>query len=354
MEIRKGISQMAEYPNARINFVVPSNGNMYYVLKDGELENGAIIATLDPRYAIDPENNESKTIGVFSESGDVLVDFDKKEIIKITDNLVLAKESKPSSNEVLEALVKQNDPTAKASVEDNKTIIIDNLITEMGSSGEMIMSDPYSEANVYSLDSYNNKVGLDCSFIGKNRNGLYFHTSDINSLSKFVVVDEFKKAEEEEIPEVSEDEKSPVEEKETPVEEKEPANDLLDAFNLTEAEFDELPKEEEPKEEDEEVKEVEEVKEDEDIDIETEEDNVVEEKDEEDIYKSFDSDSGVLDNAIDVINKLMNEANKMKDKIKELESKVKEQEELISADENRKDELNDLVGKANELLENVD
>ena len=337
MEIRKGISQMAEYPNARINFVVPSNGNMYYVLKDGQLENGAIIATLDPRYAIDPENNESSTIGVFSESGDVLVDFDKKEIIKLTDNLVLAKEAKPSSNEVLEALVKQNDPTAKTSVEDNKNIIVDNLITEMGSTGEMIMADPYSEANVYSLDSYNNKVGLDCSFIGKNRNGLYFHTSDINSLSKFVMVDEFKESLEEEIPEVTSDLPTEVEENIAVTEE--PKDDLLAAFEMPGDEFEKTGSEVETNEEDDE-------EEDQDVVEEVEEDN-------NNFYNNFSSDSGVLDNAIDVINKLINETNKMKDKIKELESKVKEQEEVISANEDRKDELNDLVDKANELLEDT-
>ena len=53
MEIKKGISQMAEYPNVEINYVMSRDGRMYYVLKDGILENGCIIATLDPKYAID-------------------------------------------------------------------------------------------------------------------------------------------------------------------------------------------------------------------------------------------------------------------------------------------------------------
>ena len=38
MEIKKGISQMAEYPNVEINYVVPADGKMYYVLKNGELK----------------------------------------------------------------------------------------------------------------------------------------------------------------------------------------------------------------------------------------------------------------------------------------------------------------------------
>ena len=38
MEIKKGISQMPEFLNQEINYVVPSDGKMYYVLKDGILE----------------------------------------------------------------------------------------------------------------------------------------------------------------------------------------------------------------------------------------------------------------------------------------------------------------------------
>ena len=79
MEIKKGISQMAEYPNVVINYVVPKSGNMHYVLKDGILDNGVIIATLDPRHAID-EANPCQNIGVFSAFGDILVDFNKKDI----------------------------------------------------------------------------------------------------------------------------------------------------------------------------------------------------------------------------------------------------------------------------------
>ena len=56
MEIKKGISQMSEYPNVQINYVVPKTGNMYYVLKDGVLDNGCVIATLDPKHAIDEAN----------------------------------------------------------------------------------------------------------------------------------------------------------------------------------------------------------------------------------------------------------------------------------------------------------
>ena len=81
MEIKKGISQMAEYPNMEINYVVPSDGKMYYVLKDGELKNGSIIATLDPKRAVD-EKVLCDSIGVFKEDCSVLIDFNKKDIKK--------------------------------------------------------------------------------------------------------------------------------------------------------------------------------------------------------------------------------------------------------------------------------
>lgn len=182
MEIKKGISQMAEYPNVEINYVVPRSGNMHYVLKDGILDNGVIIATLDPRHAID-ENNPCQNIGVFSAVGDILVDFNKKDIKRITDKLLLVVNSIPTTN----LIASVNDATA----ESNRELIIQKMMEEMGPTGEIIFDDPYSEANVYSTDSYNNKLGLDCSFIGKNNKGLYFHTNDIDSSSKFVKVDEF-------------------------------------------------------------------------------------------------------------------------------------------------------------------
>ena len=182
MEIKKGISQMAEYPNVVINYVVPKSGNMHYVLKDGILDNGVIIATLDPRHAID-EANPCQNIGVFSAFGDILVDFNKKDIKRITDDLLLVVNSVPTTSEVASF--------GDEKAEENRNLIVQMMMQEMGPTGEMIFEDPYSEANVYATDSYNNKLGLDCSFIGKNNEGLFFHTNDVNSLSKFIKVDEF-------------------------------------------------------------------------------------------------------------------------------------------------------------------
>ena len=182
MEIKKGISQMAEYPNVEINYVVPKSGNMHYVLRDGILDNGVIIATLDPRHAID-EANPCQNVGVFSANGDILVDFNKKDIKRITDDLLLVVNSVPTTSEIASL----GDMTAEA----NRNLIVQMMMQEMGPTGEMIFEDPYSEANVYATDSYNNKLGLDCSFIGKNNEGLYFHTNDVNSLSKFIKVEEF-------------------------------------------------------------------------------------------------------------------------------------------------------------------
>ena len=182
MEIKKGIYQMAEYTNVEINYVVPKSGNMHYVLKDGILDNGVIIATLDPRHAID-EANPCQNVGVFSANGDILVDFNKKDIKRITDDLLLVVNSVPITSEIASL----GDMTA----ESNRNLIVQMMMQEMGPTGEMIFEDPYSEANVYATDSYNNKLGLDCSFIGKNNEGLYFHTNDVNSLSKFIKVEEF-------------------------------------------------------------------------------------------------------------------------------------------------------------------
>ncbi|MCI8346545.1 MAG: hypothetical protein HFJ12_01175 [Bacilli bacterium] len=194
MEIKKGISQMAEYLNVEINYVMPKDGRMYYVLKDGILANGCIIATLDPKYAID-EKNLSTSVGVFSEAGEVLIDFDKKSIKSISDDLVLVESSKLSTPEVIGISGKETDPMVSQAVSEAKENIIMRMQSQMSPTGEILFSDPYKEANVYRLDSYNHKLGIDCSFIGKDETGLFFHTNDIGGQIQIVELDDFKVAE---------------------------------------------------------------------------------------------------------------------------------------------------------------
>lgn len=191
MEIKKGISQMAEYLNVEINYVMPKDGRMYYVLKDGILTNGCIIATLDPKYAID-EKNLSTSVGVFSEAGEVLIDFDKKSIKSISDDLVLVENSKLSTPEVIGVSGKETDPMVNQAVSEARENIIMRMQSQMSTTGEILFSDPYKEANVYRLDSYNHKLGIDCSFIGKDETGLFFHTNDIGGQIQIVELDDFK------------------------------------------------------------------------------------------------------------------------------------------------------------------
>ncbi len=194
MEIKKGISQMAEYPNVEINYVMSRDGKMHYVLKEGELENGCIIATLDPKHAID-ETNPSTTVGVFSSEGDIIIDFNKKSIKSIDDDLVLVENSKLSTPEVVGIIGKEDDPNISKTVNEAKERITQDMKDDMGEQGEIIFCNPYSEANVYRVDRYNHSLGLDSSYIGKNEKGLYFHTNDINSETMFKEVDDFHKKE---------------------------------------------------------------------------------------------------------------------------------------------------------------
>lgn len=381
MEIKKGISQMPEFLNQEINYVVPSDGKMYYVLKDGILEDGTVIATLDPKYAFD-QTIPCSTVGAFKEDGSVLIDFDKKEIKQIDKDLLLAVSSKPSSNEVLDALTKENDEISKSMILDNATVITDKLINEMGITGEMLFSDAFSEANVYKTDSYNNKIGIDCSFIGKTSKELYFHTNDVNSESKIVnlgagvvapksdssmppdtltdvsenvesienesttitpIVEEVSAISEENGPVVSEitdvDDQSSSEGIKLDID-----HDILNGFNsdgVSEEEAPSIVSEEE-----------------------VEDDEVVE-KTSDDIEKemnesSFDStDSGsvndeVLDNAIAVMKKMIEETNKLNEKISNLEKEIEEKDKTIEEQESKKSELNTLLGQANEMLEKID
>lgn len=406
MEIKKGISQMAEYPNVEINYVMSNDGRMYYVLKDGILANGCIIATLDPKYAID-EANPSTSVGVFSATGEVLVDFDKKSIKAITDDLVLAVNSKLNTPEVIGVAGREDDPMTSNTVNASKTVIINKLKEEMGPNGELLFEDPYSEANIYRIDTYNDKLGNDSSFIGKSEKGLFFHTNDAKSTTQIVEIDDFKSDENVVIENASDDstsgdlnldidsdllsgfsipdedlEKVAVEseteednnmvsseEVAEEVEEDKQQDDIVETVEENTTENDNSDDEVDTKEDDssnsdEESPEQEddEVSDDNDLDIEQKDINLNIDDDNNDYQEEMDdvvtndesSDNEVLDNAISVINKMIKETNKLKDKIKELEEELEEKEKIIKESESKKDELNEILDKANEVLDEID
>lgn len=406
MEIKKGISQMAEYPNVEINYVMSNDGRMYYVLKEGVLANGCIIATLDPKYAID-EANPSTSVGVFSATGEVLVDFDKKSIKAISDDLVLAVNSKLNTPEVIGVAGREDDPMTSNTVNASKTVIINKLKEEMGPNGELLFEDPYSEANIYRIDTYNNKLGSDSSFIGKSEKGLFFHTNDAKSTTQIVEIDDFKSDEnvvienasdastsgdlnldidsdllsgfsipDEDLEKVAVDSETEEdnnmvssEEVAEEVEEDKQQNDIVETVEENTTENDNSDDEVDTKEDDssnsdEESPEQEddEVSDANDLDIEQKDINLNIDDDNNDYREEMDdvvtndesSDNEVLDNAISVINKMIKETNKLKDKIKELEEELEEKEKIIKESESKKDELNEILDKANEVLDEID
>lgn len=376
MEIKKGISQMSEYPNVEINYVLSRDGRMNYVVKDGLLENGCVIATLDPKHAID-SNNACENVGVFSNEGDIIIDFDKKDISKITDSLLLVVNAKPTTNEVLDAMAKKDDQISNSAIEENKNIIISKMIEEMGPSGEIIFADSYSEANVYAIDSYNNKLGLDCSFIGKNNEGLYFHTNEVNSESKFIKVEDFSEVENTALEEVqvNNEEVTNTSMEEDSVNNEEINDTPLEESRVQEVENNNISNVEEESDDSGELKldisksildgfkvENEELNKNhsEEVNINSEEEYESSESDEEDnsneISNDVDSNNTedeVFDNAIDIINRMIDETGKLKSRIEELERQVMDQQQIIDEQENKKDELNTLLGKANQVLKDI-
>lgn len=396
---------MAEYPNVEINYVVPENGKMYYVLRDGELSNGCIIATLDPKRAIDP-NVVSDSIGVFKEDGSILIDFDKKEIRKVNEELVLAVNSIPSTPEVVNALKNESDDISKTMMKDNATSIVDKMMIEMGITGEILFSDAYSEANIYKLDSFNNKIGPDSSFIGKNDKNFYFHTNDATKDTVLISINgEEVKEDIPNVPDTSDiqiptsDENSlPVvneEETEIPTDNNigEPvkldiSQNILEGFKPMENSVDlssdtvvetdtpvETPVDtqvEEPVDTSNETPmetpidtSVSFASVDNNLPFATPEESPVEESpieiEEKKDYETNKESDAVLDNVIEVMKKMIEETSKLNERIteleKELESKqqeLDEKNEVISREESKKSTLNDLLDEANEVLEKID
>lgn len=369
MEIKKGISQMPEFLNQEINYVIPSDGKMYYVLKDGILEDGTVIAALDPKYAFD-QTIPCSTIGAFRKDGSVLIDFDKKEIKRIDKDLLLAVSSQPKTNEVLDALSKENDNISKNMILDNATVITDKLINEMGITGEILFSDAFSEANVYKTDSYNNKIGIDCSFIGRTSKELYFHTNNVNSESKVVSIgielvgDSSSNISE--IPTV--EEVSTIPEKDETVTEAADASDEESASNGLKLDIDQdilkgfnsidtLPMNQEPVEESTDNLSMVSKEENLDVPVEKTSDDIEKEMNEsipESTEINNSTNDEVLDNAIAVMKKMIEETNKLNERISNLEKEIEEKDKTIEKQESKKSELNNLLDQANEVLEKID
>lgn len=400
MEIKKGISQMAEYPNAEINYVVPADGKMYYVLKNGELKNGCVIATLDPKKAID-DGVYCDSIGVFNIDGSTLIDFNKKEIKNINDEFVLAVNAIPTSEAVVNALKNESDEISKAMLKNSSTTIVDKMMIEMGITGELLFSDAYSEANIYKLDSANHKIGPDSSFIGKNDSNFYFHSNDISKETILIGLDgqEKKEAPEEsgfKIPEESiatseinmnqnQTEKQEIAETETNTEVNEESKELksnptvenfetsesnneaetnisdidvdnnsfkldisqniLDGFKPLADTQDVESKPEEDKEQPET-----EVNLENNFDITNTDNN----KEDGVAEKGKTESDEVLDSVIEVMKKMIEETNKLNEKISELEKELEVKNSIIAAQESKKDELSSLLDEANEVLDNID
>ena len=301
-----------------------------------ELKNGAVIATLDPKRAID-SSISCDNIGVFKEDGSILIDFDKKDIKKITDDLLLVVNSKPISNEVIEAVEKENDESNKALLQDSTTAIIDKLIEEMGITGEILFSDAYSEANVYKTDSYNNKVGMDSSFIGKNKENLYFHTNLVNADTKVIKYVSEKNNDSfdlgNNIPKVEDDIEN-IEPQELKLD---ISKDILEGFKPLEENSISKDKEKE-------------VNEESTVNTSMPSENEVDNSDNTD----SESSDEVLDNAIETIKKMIEETNKLNEKIASLEKELEEKNKMIDEQESKKNTLNSLLNEANEVLENID
>lgn len=369
MEIKKGISQMAEYPNVEINYVVPMDGQMYYVLRDGVLANGAVIATLDPKRAID-NKVVTDTIGVFAEDGTVLIDFDKKDIKKIDDDFLVVVNSIPKSTEVVNALKNENDEISKTMMKDSATSIVDRLLVEMGISGEMLFSDPYSEANIYRTDGVNKTVGIDASFIGKNDDNFYFHTNDASTSTTIIGIKEDKVemggfemptdftaipsvAPATDIPPVLEHEDNKLDINQS----------IFGSFKSVENEISNIDTNNE--------QEISPVAQEDDIipapssELSIANDGVLPndqvEEDNNDVPVTESNNDAVLDNVIAVMKKMIEETSKLNSRITELENEIaaKEEEiaeknEVISREESKKNALSDLLNEANEVLENIE
>lgn len=183
MELLKGRVQDPGFPDTEITYIKTDDGKTYFFIENGTLKNGNYIATPILKEGIG--HAPYTTLGLVSSSGDVLIPFENKNIQPLSNNLLLVERNKPITDSVVSAIQKQNNPQEEAELANNSNTIKEQIRSVMGSNGNFIFDNQFSEAALYTVDGVNLANNY-FSFIGA-KDGAYFMSTNVlgSPISKY-------------------------------------------------------------------------------------------------------------------------------------------------------------------------
>ena len=175
MEILKGKVQDPGFPDTEITYLKTDDGKTYFFVENGTLKNGNYIATPNLKEGIGHAPYTS--LGVITPDGNVLIPFENKNIQVLSNELLLVERNKPVTESVVSALQKQNDSLSTNELVESANTIKNQIISVMGSNGNFIFDNQFSEAALYTTDGVN--LGNNYfSFIGA-KDGAYFMSANV-------------------------------------------------------------------------------------------------------------------------------------------------------------------------------
>lgn len=185
------ILRVAVPSGKQCNQLTTDNGAKYYFNDEGQINDNLFVVSANPLVAVDEAAKND--LGVVDGTGNVIIPTDKKEIKKIegVDDYLLVVEANPTDPKVLDAINKQNDPGFRPQIANEMAEIEAQIMAEMnrdGTGSKILFADSYSQAGLYDLNG-NRVAGTECSFVGQNSTGIYFHDNVKGSASQKMKVE---------------------------------------------------------------------------------------------------------------------------------------------------------------------
>lgn len=178
MEILKGMVREKGFADKECTYMKTDDGRQFYFVENFQLSNGNIIACSDLSQGVG--NKPRQTLGVITPRGDVIIPFENKLIKPLENDLLLVEKNIPTTQNVLDALSKKDDPLSASTLINEATTIKQQIKSVMSGSDEFLFDNQFSEAALYTLDGAN-VGGNYFSFIGKSGNDYFMSTNIVGS-----------------------------------------------------------------------------------------------------------------------------------------------------------------------------
>lgn len=179
MKIQKGLVKDQGFADTTCTYGVCDDGNVYYFIENGILSNENIIASTDLKEAIG-HTKEYAFLGLINKDGNVLIDFNNKNIKVVNDNYLLVEKTKPVSENVISAMGERSDPLSANKLVTTAANIKDRINAKIGRDGKYLFNNQFSEASIFDING-NQLINDYFSYIAMDGERFYFSKNIIDS-----------------------------------------------------------------------------------------------------------------------------------------------------------------------------